>query len=160
MPKSSKKKSGAGTQHDSIPRPVTDEEWKSYSEDFPGLTRANVYVTSPECYDGYNCIGWSVGDTTLEFDVEAVTGMVTFYRDRGFKEVPAKSDDAEVDLMAISNGHFASHATKKYTGTLLKGMPADLWESKLYPGARITHGRLELEGDSYGVVVKSFRRRA
>ncbi|WP_431484131.1 DUF7689 domain-containing protein [Pseudomonas solani] len=145
-------------QHDSLPRPVTDEEWADYSAAFPGLTRANVYVTSPGCYDGYNCIGWTVGDTTLEFDVEAVTGMVQFYLDMGFVEVPAGHDAADVDLMAISNGHFASHATKKYTGPKIDGMPDDLWESKLYPGARVTHGRLELAGETYGALVKSFRK--
>lgn len=153
-----KQENGGTVQHDGLPRLMNDTEWDSYSEDFPGLTRANAYVTNEGVYDGYNCIGWTVGDLTCEYDVGPVVEMVQFYRNRGFYEVPAGSEDADVDLMAISDGYFASHATKRYTGARVDNMPANLWESKLYPGIRITHGRRELEGDSYGVVVKSFRR--
>ena len=86
--------------------------------------------------------------------------MVEFYKGKGYEEVVARSAAAEIDLFAVSNGHFASHASKKYTGPRPDGMPADLWESKIYPGNRMTHGRFELEGDRYGVVVKSFRKTA
>ncbi|HEX8336808.1 MAG TPA: hypothetical protein VF621_08760 [Pyrinomonadaceae bacterium] len=157
MPK--KKQGNRGTvQHDGLPRLMNDTEWDSYSQDFPGLTRAKAYVTSEGTYDGYNCIGWTVGDLTCEYDVGPVVEMVQFYRKRGFYEVPVGSEGADVDLMAISEDYFASHAIKRYTGPRVDNMPADLWESKLYPGIRITHGRDELEGNSYGVIVKSFRR--
>lgn len=147
-------------KHESLPRPILDEEWAEQTRNFPGLKRENVYVTSPEFDSSYNCIGWTIGDTTLEYDVEATVKMVEFYRRNGFDEVPVGSEDADVDLMAISNGYFASHATKRYTGPRVVGMPANLWESKLYPGERITHGRYELEGTRYGRIVRSFRRRA
>ncbi|HEV2677027.1 MAG TPA: hypothetical protein VGV37_21035 [Aliidongia sp.] len=159
MPK--KKKSTKAEPHQFMPRLLTDTEWESYHEDFPDLVRTNAYVTDPGVYDGYNCIGWSVGDTGLEFDVEAVTGMVEFYKGKGFEEVEAKSAGAEIDLFGVRpNGYFASHASKKYTGPRVDGMPDGLWESKLYPGVRMSHGRLELQGEAYGDIVKSFRKSA
>lgn len=148
------------SMHVPPPRPVTDSEWEDYSQSFPKLKRENAYITDPGTYDGYNCIGWSIGDNALEYDVEPVAAMVQFYINSGFRELPKGSAEATVDLMAVSDGYMASHATHKYVGDRCPGMPPDLWESKLYPGMRMTHGRYELQGVAYGCVVKSFQKNA
>jgi hypothetical protein len=55
--------------------------------------------------------------------------------------------------------HYIKHATRRYAGIQVAGMPAGLWESKMSEDLRMTHNRNDLVGNRFGQIVASFRRR-
>lgn len=136
-----------------------DEFTEDLQDVFPTLLRVNCYITR-EAFDHdpqHNCVGWSIGRTDVLEWSHCLPTMIQWYATQGYVQTWIGGASATIDLWATPNGTFA-HASKKYTGRRPEGMPADLWESFLYPGRTITHGRYELRGDTYGSVVASLRR--
>ena len=149
----------SSSSHTPVPRPCNDEEWEDYGNDFNGLARANCWITREGPSENFNCVGWSVGDPTLhEWDHNLQT-MINWYATKGYEPTETLADSATIDLWLSSKGTFA-HASKKYTGIVMQGMAGGLWESTLYPGATLTHGREEIKCDTFAKVAASLRLKA
>jgi hypothetical protein len=144
---------------DMPPTQINPVEGAELIATLPNLVLADLYVTD-QYNDKYNCVAWTLGKTNEWYEPGDIVNMREVYLKHGFYEVPVRSADATVDLMGKSS-HYITHATKLYTGAVVTGMPAGLWESKLAQGIRITHSRFGLEdrGGIYGSVVASFRKK-
>jgi hypothetical protein len=136
--------------------PPTDEQWAQLAQEFPSLVRANVTITGDPT-GTYNCIAFSLG--VLDRWINPPDPLAAFqalYNGAPYNHptVATGAAGAQIDgwaLPAIGPGITeTTHGSRRYAAD-----PA-LWESKLGPWYRITHGRDELRGVDYGRIVTSF----
>jgi len=138
----------AGISQQEVPQQFTDLEWEELTSNdaFPSLVRESCWRLRPAVVEdeSHNCVGWSIGDVNcFEFNYDLQT-MINFYKTKGYERVKTGGGDAIIDLWINKNGTFA-HASRKYRGLYLVGMPGNLWESFPYPMETFTHGRFDIQ---------------
>jgi hypothetical protein len=134
------------------------------SDDFPRLTRENHRITSPADPE-YNCIAWSVGDTTR------------WYQPGRFWPIPASADDAGLGVleqMFLAMGYrdcgcddslepgfekVALYGYGLYYTHAARQLPSGKWTSKLGPQQDIEHDTPhDVSGPAYGEVAQVMKR--
>jgi hypothetical protein len=139
--------------------------WPSYSSDvyplFPNLAADNSFLSGPDAH--YNCIAWSVGDTTHVYDYYMYYTMEAWdnwYDERGYTRIGATEDNAAIALW----GYAINDSITNVTHASIRKNSIDPnphgfeWESKL--GARwdrVMHTRDALEGNEYGSIQHYYR---
>lgn len=137
----------------SYPRKPTSSEWSGLKYTFPGLQQGNVWVTSPTT-SVYNCIAWSLGFDDRWINPDSPLAAFEIQYNAYGKTTTSRLDpNAGIDGWGIDPSD-TTHGSKTYTGASVG--TGGLWESKLGPNVRITHGRTELSGTTYGTVLASF----
>lgn len=137
------------------PRLPTPVEWNQLNLAFPNLTQANVWITDNPT-GVYNCIAFSLLITNRWINPPQPLGpFQTLYNNNGHATLAAGAPAAAIDGWATPPAGPGIAAMTHGSRVTTSGM-AGLWESKLGQWFRITHGRAELTGVSYGRVVTSF----
>lgn len=139
-----------------VPRVPTAGEFAQMQGLFPGLTQANVLITA-EPTSVYNCIAFSLLITNAWINPpQPLAPFQAYYNTRGHATLATGSGAAQIDGWAtpVSGPSIATmtHGSRVTTNGSMPGR----WESKLGQWFRITHGRAELTGNTYGRVVTSF----
>jgi len=137
-------------------RVPSDNEWGQLSAVFPGLNRANVFITD-EPTPVYNCIAFSLGLTNVWINPpQPLSAFQALYNNPPYNHptLPAASGSASIDGWATPA--VGPTITQMTHGSRTSAAKPGLWESKLGQWFRITHGRAELTGTSYGRIVTSF----
>lgn len=137
-----------------MPRRPTEPELAQLQGYFPQLSPANVWITA-EPTGVYNCISYSLGITNRWINPpQPLANFQALYNNPPYNHptVPAGDPSAAIDGWATDQ---MTHGSRTSTS-----LSAPLWESKLGSWFRITHGRSELTGNTYGHVVTSFRWQA
>jgi hypothetical protein len=134
---------------------------------FPQLIEGSYLVTSPASED-YNCIAWSLGDSTRKWDPSPIEGrywpanLGRRYDVHSFTELygavggfaPCENGDLEagVEKIALYVGldNEVKHAALQ--------LPSGMWTSKLGDFEDIQHALEVLEGGGYGFVKQFFKR--
>lgn len=144
----------------SYPRKPTSSEWSGLKYAFPGLQQGNVWVTGPQTplyttgVTAYNCIAWSLGFDDRWINPDSPLAAFEIQYNAYGKTTTSRLDpNAGIDGWGIDPSN-TTHGSKTYTGTSVG--TGGLWESKLGQNVRITHGRTELSGTTYGTVLASF----
>ncbi|MFJ5779562.1 hypothetical protein [Streptomyces sp. NPDC093094] len=124
---------------------------------WPGLVRGDVWITG-EPTDVYNCVAFSMGYTDRWIrEVSPLSAFEALYDDYGFTVTPYA--EGTVDGFGSPDSG-PDRGKKMYHASRLSPDPRfsedGLWESKLGPQERITHGRNQLCGDVYGSILTSF----
>lgn len=144
---------------DVVPRRPTASEWSSLKAGFPNLVESDVWITGEETKT-YNCIAFSMGYTDRWIDPDSpLAAFQVQYQHYGF--AVAGYSGGTVDgwgepASGPGMGKTMNHGSKLSQDPQFSG----LWESKLGPQWRITHGRDQLTGTTYGNILTSFTKTA
>lgn len=142
------------TRAGSMRRAPTQEEKDALKKDFPNLDVDNITVTG-EASSTYNCIAYSMGITHKWIDPES------FYNDfvKQYEQAKTKyeaSCNYEQTSTQGSNATVDGWGNSSVDMTHGSVYSSSNWESKLGRYLRITHGRSELSGNTYGRILVSF----
>lgn len=136
--------------------PPTAAQWAQLSGLFPGLVLGNVNITDNPTHL-YNCIAYSLGIVNAWINPpQPLAAFQGLYNGAPYLHptVAANAAAATIDGWALpAVGPLIANMTH---GSRLSPTNPPLWESKLGPFYRITHGRGELTGATYGRIVTSF----
>lgn len=131
---------------------------------FPNLKQEGYKLTSP--FDiSYNCIAWSTGANDLWWWPEGyywpdnlsravtVEAFVALYNSLGYEE-------CDTDTMEVGYEKIALYANKNNEPThAARQLSTGKWTSKLGRAEDIEHTLNGIVNDSYGAVVKIFKRK-
>ncbi|MDQ1700363.1 MAG: hypothetical protein QOG34_2226 [Frankiaceae bacterium] len=139
------------------PRRPTQIEWAQLTNWFPNLVANNVWITDNQT-PVYNCIAYSLGVLNAWINPPQPLGpFQALYNGPPYNHptVVANAPNATIDGWATPQvGPVIT--TMTHGSRTSTSQPPPLWESKLGSSWRITHGRGELTGATYGRVVTSF----
>lgn len=135
---------------------------KNNARDFPFLQDGNFNITSPPTVR-YNCIAWASGDDKRHCWPDSpywpgggprsttLAAFTMMFGTLGYVEADSGAVETGFEKIAIYiKGNQVTHAARQLT--------SGLWTSKLGKHVDISHTLKAIEGGSYGVVAKFFKR--
>jgi hypothetical protein len=148
--------------------PLTPAKRQQLFSIFPFLEREGFTETSLDTTD-YNCIAWSLGDTTrfwwpdptpspfnpywppYVLFLDTVANFQSLYRSHGYADCDGPQLEEGFEKVAIyANGDRVKHAARQ--------LPDGAWTSKLGYDIDISHSLVALEGGYYGSVACVLKR--
>lgn len=127
---------------------ATPAEKKDLQKDYPKLKGKRVKITG-DCTSRYNCIAWSVGDTShWAWPGNTETDFDEFYEKNGCLPAPRGTPLTKADIVLWAKDGEPTHACRKLVGKTFESKCGATW--------RITHGLRDLSSQIYGKPYKGY----